>query len=83
MLCDDILSKTDYDLKTKNMNKDIILANYQQEPMDIKGRLYTNLVDMHNIIKVIQHEPCKVISRPACHYDNYFEAVFPWPIIFC
>ena len=43
MLCDDILSKTDYDLKTKNMNKDIILANYQQEPMDIKGRLYTNL----------------------------------------
>lgn len=41
MLCDDILSKEDYALKTKNMNKDIILANYQQEPIDIKGRLYT------------------------------------------
>lgn len=43
MLCDDILSKADFDLKTKNMNKDIILANYQQEPMDIKGRLYSTI----------------------------------------
>ena len=41
MLCPEILSRADYDLKTKNMNKDIILANYQQEPIDIKGRLYT------------------------------------------
>lgn len=43
MLCPEILSKADFDLKTKNMNKDIILANYQQEPVDIKGRLYTKL----------------------------------------
>lgn len=41
MLCEDILSKEDYALKTKNMNKDIVLANYQQEPIDIKGRLYS------------------------------------------
>ena len=41
MLCDSILSREDYDLKTKNMNKDIVLANYQQEPIDIKGRLYS------------------------------------------
>lgn len=41
MLCDEILSKQDYLLKTKNMNKDIVLANYQQEPIDIKGRLYS------------------------------------------
>ena len=40
MLCPDILSEADYALKTKNMNKDIVLANYQQEPIDIKGRLY-------------------------------------------
>ena len=25
------------------MNKDIVLANYQQEPIDIKGRLYTSI----------------------------------------
>lgn len=43
MLCEDILSKADYMLKTKNMNKDIVLANYQQEPIDVKGRLYTNI----------------------------------------
>lgn len=41
MLCDAILSKEDFELKTKNMNKDIVLANYQQEPIDIKGRLYS------------------------------------------
>lgn len=43
MLCPDILSKADYMLKTKNMNKDIVAANYQQEPIDIKGRLYTTI----------------------------------------
>lgn len=42
MLCEDVLSKEDYDFKTKNMNKDIVWANYQQEPADIKGRLYEN-----------------------------------------
>lgn len=42
MLCDDILSKKDFETKTKNMNKDIIAANYQQEPIDIKGRLYSS-----------------------------------------
>ena len=41
MLCPEILSRKDYELKTKNMNKDIVAANYQQEPIDIKGRLYT------------------------------------------
>lgn len=44
MLCDEILSRQDYDIKTKNMNKDIIEANYQQEPIDIKGRLYTKIM---------------------------------------
>ena len=43
MLCPDILSRADYDLKTKNMNKDIVAANYQQEPLDVKGRLYTTI----------------------------------------
>lgn len=41
MLCPEILSKEDFALKTKNMNKDIVAANYQQEPIDVKGRLYT------------------------------------------
>lgn len=43
MLCEAILSHKDYMIKTKNMNKDIILANYQQEPIDVKGRLYSHI----------------------------------------
>lgn len=42
MLCEEILSKEDYEFKTKNMNIDIVKANYQQEPIDIKGRLYSS-----------------------------------------
>lgn len=34
------LSLEDFDFKTKNMSKEIVYANYQQEPIDIKGRLY-------------------------------------------
>lgn len=44
MLCPEILSRKDFDLKTKNMNKDIVAANYQQEPIDIKGRLYSKIM---------------------------------------
>jgi len=41
MLCDEVLNKKDFELKTKNMNKDIVYANYQQEPIDVKNRLYS------------------------------------------
>ena len=41
MLCDEILNKEDYLFKTKSMSKEIVEANYQQEPIDVKGRLYT------------------------------------------
>lgn len=51
MLCDEILSKEDYLLKTKNMNKDIVFANYQQEPIDVKGRLYTGFKTYTDIPK--------------------------------
>lgn len=44
MLCEDVLSEEDYIAKTQNMNKDIIEANYQQEPIDIKGRLYSKFL---------------------------------------
>lgn len=35
------LSLEDFEFKTKNMSKEIVYANYQQEPIDIKGRLYS------------------------------------------
>lgn len=43
MLCHDILSRESYDLKTRDMGAEIVEANYQQTPIDIKGRLYTEL----------------------------------------
>lgn len=51
MLCEDILSAAEYALKTKNMNKDIVLANYQQEPIDVKGRLYSSIKTYKDIPK--------------------------------
>ena len=57
MLCPEILSREDFDLKTKNMNKDIILANYQQEPIDLKGRLYTTIKTYTEIPKDATGKP--------------------------
>lgn len=42
MLCSDILSEKSYEEKRKAMGIDIAEANYQQNPIDIKGRLYTS-----------------------------------------
>ncbi|HGK2815532.1 TPA: phage terminase large subunit [Streptococcus pneumoniae] len=41
MLNEDVLSKESYFRKVKAMGADIASANYQQEPIDIKGRLYS------------------------------------------
>lgn len=43
MLCEDILSYKSYLSRTKAMGPEIASANYQQEPIDLKGRLYSSL----------------------------------------
>ena len=48
-------------LKTKKMNKDIVLANYQQEPIDIKGRLYS-------VIKTYTEIPKDDTGKPLFEY---------------
>ncbi len=40
MLCEEVLSRQSYEDKKAIMGVDIFSANYQQEPIDIKGRLY-------------------------------------------
>ena len=40
MLCEEVLSIMDYKRKVLTMGSDIASANYQQKPIDIKGRLY-------------------------------------------
>lgn len=57
MLCPEILSEADFKFKTKNMNKDIVSANYQQEPIDIKGRLYSGFKTYTEIPKDSSGKP--------------------------
>lgn len=42
MLCEEILSRESYDMKVRAMGEDIASANYQQIPIDIKGKLYSS-----------------------------------------
>lgn len=42
MLCDEILSRYSYEEKVRAMGADIASANYQQEPIDLKGQLYSS-----------------------------------------
>ncbi len=42
MLCSEVLSYRSYLAKIKAMGEDIASANYQQEPIDLKGRLYSS-----------------------------------------
>ena len=43
MLCDEILSHKSYLSKARAMGPEIASANYQQEPIDFKGRLYSSI----------------------------------------
>lgn len=42
MLCDEIMTREEYQDVISEMGADIASANYQQEPIDLKGRLYTS-----------------------------------------
>lgn len=43
LLCESILSHRSIELKKATMGLDIFNANYQQEPIDVRGRLYTTI----------------------------------------
>lgn len=49
MLCEEVLPLLEYKKKVKTMGQDIASANYQQEPIDLKGRLYTSFKTYENI----------------------------------
>lgn len=40
MLCDDVLTREEFDRRFKTLSPEIAAANYQQEPIDQQGRLY-------------------------------------------
>lgn len=49
MLCPEVLSYKSYIEKIQAMGEDIASANYQQEPIDLKGRLYTSFKTYDNL----------------------------------
>jgi len=49
MLCDEILSRESYEMKVRAMGEDIASANYQQIPVDIKGKLYSSFKTYEDI----------------------------------
>lgn len=51
MLCPEVLSYRSYINKVKAMGEDIASANYQQEPIDLKGRLYSSFKTYSTIPK--------------------------------
>ena len=51
MLCDEVLSKRSYEAKIRAMGEDIASANYQQEPIDLKGCLYSSFKTYSDIPK--------------------------------
>ena len=57
MLCTEVLSYESYQDKISAMGADIASANYQQEPIDLKGQLYTSF-------KIYEHVPMDKTGNP-------------------
>lgn len=51
MLCDSIFNLKDYEKAQKIMGEDTFKANYQQEPMDLKGALYEYFLEYEELPK--------------------------------
>lgn len=56
MLCPDVLSRESYDMKVRAMGEDIASANYQQIPIDIKGKLYSSFKTYTQLPEDVQGE---------------------------
>lgn len=54
-LCPEILDEVSLEEKARNMNHDILMANYQQRPVDIAGRLYRDFNE---------YKPQEVVPAP-------------------
>lgn len=49
MLCDELMSYDRYSDVKKLTSNEIFMANYQQQPMDVQGRLYQNILTYTSI----------------------------------
>lgn len=67
MLCDSILSQAEYAEKTRFMSAEIASANYQQEPIDQKGRLYTHFQTYDDVPRDKTGKP---LFTRVCNYTD-------------
>lgn len=78
MLCDEVLSKESYEMKTRAMGEDIASANYQQIPIDLKGKLYSSFKTYTELPKDASGNPsfagiysyCDTADQGADHLCN-------------
>ena len=77
MLCDEILSRSSYDLKIKAMGADIASANYQQEPIDLQGKLYTTLKTYDSLPPITQIQSyCDTADTGADYLCNIIYGIY-------
>jgi len=74
MLCDDIMNRAQYDdLLNSDMGRDIVEANYNQAPVDMVGRLYTDLQEYDklpdDIVEIINY------TDTADQGDDYLTSI--------
>ena len=72
MLNTNILNKEQYDLLIQTIGEDIVKANYDQEPVDLKGRLYTNFLEYNPAdIKTIDNRDGRIVFKDIrCRCDT-------------
>ena len=68
--CDDVMSTEQYHNTRKKINPDIWSAEYMQEPVDLKGRLFSNL----NFIDEVDFEMIKGRSAGSIAYIDVSDA---------
>lgn len=66
MLCPEVLSYTSAMDKKSAMGADIFSANYQQEPIDIKGRLYSSFKTYDDIPRDSNNNPLFTCIHSYC-----------------
>lgn len=66
MLCPEILSYKSYVDKTRAMGEEIASANYQQEPIDLKGRLYSSFKTYEDIPRDKKGNPLFTAIKSYC-----------------
>lgn len=72
MLCPEVLPIDDYRRKISVMGADIAAANYQQEPVDIKGRLYSGV---RTYVRNSQYVKIWAYVDPADTGSDYLAAI--------